>query len=159
MIKGLYPIPIKELKALSGPKSWVVKGNLKNIPSLMPISGEMSAEHKGRTLLIKGYLHTVINLLCDRCQNQFDQTLTFNGDELIWIDSKNHLGEQSNLDELIEYLDPLGCFDPERWVFEQLSLQMPLIKHCGKDCLGIPLETEYLWVSLRREASINFSTI
>ena len=40
------------------------------------------------------------------------------------------------MDALMECLDPLGSFDPERWVFEQLSLQMPLVKRCGADCPG-----------------------
>jgi len=37
---------------------------------------------------------------------------------------------------LEEQLDPLGRFDPEQWVFEQLSLQLPLVNRCGADCPG-----------------------
>ena len=29
-----------------------------------------------------------------------------------------------------------SSFDPERWLFEQLSLQLPLVNRCGADCPG-----------------------
>jgi uncharacterized protein len=41
---------------------------------------------------------------------------------------------------LVECLDPRGSFDPERWVFEQLNLQLPVVNHCGLDCPGMPPE-------------------
>jgi uncharacterized protein len=39
----------------------------------------------------------------------------------------------------VECLDPAGRFDPEQWLFEQLSLQLPLVNRCGPDCPGPPL--------------------
>jgi len=38
----------------------------------------------------------------------------------------------------VECLDPRGLFEPERWVFEQLSLQMPAVNFCGDGCSGMP---------------------
>ena len=38
--------------------------------------------------------------------------------------------------ELDERLDPQGRFDPERWIFEQLNLRLPLVNRCGADCPG-----------------------
>jgi len=35
-----------------------------------------------------------------------------------------------------ETLPPNGHFDPEAWLFEQLSLALPLRKVCGDDCPG-----------------------
>jgi uncharacterized protein len=38
--------------------------------------------------------------------------------------------------ECDDRLDPAGFFDPQRWIFEQLSLQLPLVNRCGSDCPG-----------------------
>ena len=39
-------------------------------------------------------------------------------------------------DDLDDRLDPEGDFDPERWLFEQLSLRLPLVNRCGSECPG-----------------------
>ena len=44
----------------------------------------------------------------------------------------------SSINGLVECLDPRGSFEPERWVFEQLSLQMPAVNFCGDGCPGMP---------------------
>ena len=36
----------------------------------------------------------------------------------------------------MDFLDPSEDFNPQQWVFEQISLQMPLIKICGTSCPG-----------------------
>lgn len=43
------------------------------------------------------------------------------------------------IEALDDRLDPRGAFDPERWLFEQLSLQLPVVNRCGADCPGPPL--------------------
>ena len=43
------------------------------------------------------------------------------------------------IEVLDDRLDPRGEFDPERWLFEQLSLQLPVVNRCGADCPGPPL--------------------
>lgn len=43
------------------------------------------------------------------------------------------------IEALDDRLDPRGDFDPERWLFEQLSLQLPVVNRCGADCPGPPL--------------------
>ena len=42
------------------------------------------------------------------------------------------------IEVLDDRLDPRGDFDPERWLFEQLSLQLPVVNRCGADCPGPP---------------------
>lgn len=42
------------------------------------------------------------------------------------------------IEALDDRLDPRGAFDPERWLFEQLSLQLPVVNRCGADCPGPP---------------------
>ena len=55
-------------------------------------------------------------------------------------------------DGLVDFLDPRGYFEPERWVFEQLSLQMSVVNRCGDLCPGMPQA-----VSEPREASTEVS--
>ena len=44
-------------------------------------------------------------------------------------------------DDLCESIDPNGSFEPEHWLFEQLSLQLPLVNRCGAECPGPDLHT------------------
>ena len=39
-------------------------------------------------------------------------------------------------EDLDDRLDPSGQFDPEQWLFEQLSLRLPLVNRCGAECPG-----------------------
>jgi uncharacterized protein len=62
----------------------------------------------------------------------------------------------------METLDPAGSFDPEHWLFEQLSLQLPLKRLCRLDCPGIlpeevrgparpdPIAVDPRWLALQR---------
>ena len=65
--------------------------------------------------------------------------------ELIWLGDCEAAAEMteegldaSSVDGLVECLDPRGSFEPERWVFEQLSLQLPAVNFCGDGCPGMP---------------------
>ncbi len=136
---GLKPIPLKELKALSAPKKWEVKGYLDDLASLTPIKGVLIAEHQENSLLIKARLQTIVSLKCDRCSNGFNQNLKFDGKELIWISKENDLDVEIHLDELVECIDPLDKFEPEKWIFEQLNLQMPILNICSDSCPGPPI--------------------
>ena len=143
MIPGLKPVPLIELKSLSSAKIWSIDGHLDQMPSLTPIRGEISAKHLGNKLKLTGKIHTIVNLHCDRCLNQFNQKLIFDSEELICISPSGKESPPSrrtndiyDRDCLLEYLSPFESFDPESWIFEQLSLQMPMLKICGDDCPG-----------------------
>ena len=62
--------------------------------------------------------------------------------ELIWLESeleneKDLPSEREvSLEDLSETLPPNGHYNPEAWLFEQLSLALPLRKVCGKSCPG-----------------------
>ena len=131
MIPGLQSIPIKELTA---PKSWKFEGYLDELPSLTPVRGKIMAERHGGIIKLKGYIQTIINLACDKCLMNFNQLLKFNSDEIIWIREQRPSQAEIQFDEFAEHLSPLSNFDPEKWVFEQLSLQIPLLKICSPEC-------------------------
>ncbi|HGY5540102.1 MAG TPA: YceD family protein [Prochlorococcus sp.] len=145
MIPGLKAISLLELKALEVPRCWSVEGHLDEIPSLTPLRGKISAEHQGNILEVKGKIQTIFTHCCDRCLGEFNQRLSLNTEEQIWLGigdptpgKPNNSNQPDDIDALMVCLDPLGSFDPERWIFEQLSLRMPLVKDCGDDCPGPP---------------------
>ena len=147
MIPGLEPIPLRDLQALGSLRTWSVDGRLDDLPSLTPVRGEVRAEHRGNLLEVSGQLETIVSLCCDRCLGQFNQQLSVKTDELIWLgddqsaESLSAAGlDPESPDGLIESLDPRGSFEPERWVFEQLSLQLSVVNRCGSECPGPPLQ-------------------
>ena len=145
MIPGLEPVPLRELQALGISRVWSVDGQLDELPSLTPVRGVLRAEHLGNLLQVEGSIQTIVCLRCDRCLGRFNQQLLADSKELIWLGdepSDDHLSEAgldpTSPDGLMECLDPRGDFEPERWVFEQLSLQMSVVNRCGKHCPGMP---------------------
>ena len=76
MIEALEPVPLQELRALGTAKVWEVEGELDELPSLTPVRGHVSAEHRGNVLAVEGKLNTIVTLCCDRCLNQFNQKLS-----------------------------------------------------------------------------------
>tara|TARA_B100000405_G_scaffold179277_1_gene125260 strand:+ start:87 stop:623 length:537 start_codon:yes stop_codon:yes gene_type:complete len=145
VIEALEPVPLQELRALGAPKVWEVEGELDELPSLTPVRGHVSAEHRGNVLSVAGQLSTIVTLCCDRCLNQFNQNLSCTPSELIWLGetqpTANELeqsGEVAEMEGLVDVLDPRGQFDPQQWAFEQLNLQLPVVNHCGDHCPGPP---------------------
>ena len=145
MIPGLEPVPLRELQALGTFRVWSVAGQLDEMPSLTPVRGTLRAEHRGNLLEVEGSVQTIVCLRCDRCLGHFNQQLSAVSKELIWLGqepNEDHLAEAgldlASPDGLMECLDPRGDFEPERWVFEQLSLQMSVVNRCGKHCPGTP---------------------
>ena len=145
MIPGLEPVPLRELQALGSPRVWSVEGQLDEMPSLTPVRGTIRAEHLGNLLEVEGSVQTIICLRCDRCLGHFNQQLSAVSRELIWLgkepsdDHPAQTGLDPNSPEgLMECLDPRGDFEPERWVYEQLSLQMSVVNRCGEHCPGMP---------------------
>ena len=146
MIPGLEPVPLRELEAQGTSRVWEVDGQLDSMPSLTPVRGTIRAEHLGNLLEVEGSVHTIVCLRCDRCLGRFNQQLKAVTRELIWLGDKPSadLLAEAGLDQespegLMECLNPRGDFEPERWVFEQLSLQISVVNRCGDHCPGVPM--------------------
>ena len=129
MIDDLEPVALRDLKALGAPRSWQVDTSLDQLPSLTPVRGCLSAEHKGNVLAVEGELQTIVTLTCDRCLGQFNRKLSCKPSELMWLGetppSDFQLRESNQISEpegLVECLDPRGTFKPRQWAFEQLIL-------------------------------------
>ncbi|MCT0248246.1 DUF177 domain-containing protein [Synechococcus sp. CS-205] len=132
----LRPVPLQELRVQQAPRLWSVDQRLEDLESLTPVRGWLSAHHADPVLEVEGEAETVVTLCCDRCLSNYNHALRFSGEERLWLGEADQLGDDAANDELIESLDPLGTFDPARWLFEQLSLRLPLQNRCGPDCPG-----------------------
>ncbi len=127
----LRPLPLQELQHLDGGCHWQIGQPIAGLDTLTPVRGELQATHLGNVLEVRGRAEAIVTLCCDRCLQHFNMTLSAASTELVLIGAA-----ESDDGQLVERLDPRGSFDPEHWIFEQLSLQLPIVNHCGSHCPG-----------------------
>lgn len=147
----LRPLPLTELRLLDRGRTWQVAQRIEGLESLTPVQGTIQAVHHGTALELTAAAETIVTLCCDRCLQHFNHCLRAEVHELVELRGQGDAStaaavEEINLElaregmpeesDLDDRLDPAGSFDPERWLFEQLSLQMPLVNRCGDDCPG-----------------------
>ncbi|MEB3261628.1 MAG: DUF177 domain-containing protein [Cyanobacteriota bacterium] len=143
MPDALQPVQLQDLRPLPQGREWLIDHHLPDLDSLTPVHGRLRAVHRGHLLELEGEASTIVTLCCDRCLQHFNHPLAFRTHELLWLGEATVQVEIEALhelelqpDEFTETLDPVGAFDPAHWVFEQLSLQLPLVNRCGSDCSG-----------------------
>ncbi|HAC64833.1 MAG TPA: metal-binding protein [Cyanothece sp. UBA12306] len=117
------------------------------LDTLTPLRGKMTVRHGGTFLEIKVQAETIITLTCDRCLQQYNHRVILDTSEIIWLDKNANLSavipqeREIAWEDLSETLSPDSYFEPEIWLYEQLSLTMPLRKLCGKDCQQLMVPT------------------
>ncbi len=133
----LRPVAIPELRALQDGKHWRVDQPIAGFDSLTPVRGTLQVVHLTSALEVTTTVETILTLCCARCLRQYNQTLRAEVRELIEFHGAPCEGLNAPPAEVLDdRLDPQGRFDPERWLFEQLSLRLPLVNRCGNDCPG-----------------------
>ena len=134
----LEPVSLRDRRLLEEGRDWRVEQPIRGLETLTPVRGGLRLRHHGRALEVEGQAATIVTLRCDRCLQHYNHPLTIQERELIQLSG----GDEESLDPpegptpLDERLDPAGSFDPERWLFEQLSLALPLVNRCGAECPG-----------------------
>lgn len=152
MSDPLRPIPLTELRLLPEGQRWQVEQRIEGLDSLTPVQGRLRAVHHGTALEVSAEAETIVTLCCDRCLQHFNHALRAEVHELVELRGQGQADgpgadlEELNLElarggmpegaDLDDRLDPAGSFDPQRWLFEQLSLRLPLVNRCGDDCPG-----------------------
>ena len=118
--------------------------SLENIKTLTPIRGTMTIRHGGTFLEIKVNAYTITTLTCDRCLQQYNNRLSLDTTEIIWLDKNSNnfddlpLEREIHLEDLSESLPIDGHFEAQKWLYEQIYLSLPLRKVCGENCGGVP---------------------
>ena len=140
MADALSLVAIPELLAAAEPElHWQFDQPIPALNTTEPVQGWMHLKLEGPLLQVEGEATTSIELCCDRCLQTYTHTLRARACERIGLGTT-----ASDLDEALafdaggisEQLDPQGSFDPEQWIYEQLSLQLPLVNRCGSLCPG-----------------------
>ena len=137
-------VALAELRALPQGKQWLVEQHIAGLESLTPVRGRLVAIHHGTALEVKADVETIVTLCCARCLQQYNHVLRAEVRELMGFcgpESGLHDVQSDDLslplpEDIDDRLEPAGSFNPERWLFEQLSLQFPLVNRCGQDCPG-----------------------
>lgn len=127
-------------------QSLIVDENVSGLDTLTPVRGEITVRHGGTFLEVTVKAETIITFICDRCTQNYNQRLTLDTTEIIWLDKqldepqKFPTEREVAYEDLSETLSPEGHFEVEKWLYEQLSLAFPLRRLCGNDCQA-PVET------------------
>jgi uncharacterized protein len=122
-----------------------VKEFLADLPTLMPVQGELQVTHQGNYLEVSAQVETIVTLSCNRCLQQYNYRLKIQPSELIWLEEPREsvasvpVEIETPLEELLESLSPQGYFEPDTWLYEQLCLAIPPKQLCDADCQGIPI--------------------
>lgn len=130
------------LKASKRQAEIIVDDTITGLDTLVPVKGAIIVRHGGNFLEVSSQAETITTLVCDRCLQHYNHRLAIDTSELIWLESELQniedipIEREVSLEDLSETLPPDGHFDPEAWLFEQLSLALPLRKVCGENCPG-----------------------
>jgi uncharacterized protein len=109
------------------------------LETLTPVQGKIEVSHHETYLDVQGQADTIVTLTCDRCLQQYNHRLSFDTQELIWLENPPHpetLPDEREVasENLVESLPPQGYFEPDTWVYEQLCLAMPYRCLCDANC-------------------------
>jgi uncharacterized protein len=115
---------------------------LKDLDTLTPVQGWIKVTHQGNYLEISAQAETIVTLTCHRCLQQFNYRLSIAPSELVWLNEAADIDElpfdrDLTMDDLVESLPPNGYFEPDAWLYEQLSLEIPQRQLCDQNCAGI----------------------
>lgn len=130
------------LKAPKRTAEIIVDDAIAGLNTLTPVKGKIAVRHGGNFLEVSSQAETIVTLTCDRCLQHYNHRLAIDISELIWLESEllniEELPSERevSLEDLSETLPPNGHFAPETWLFEQLSLTLPLRQVCGDRCTG-----------------------
>ncbi len=114
--------------------------------SLTPVKGIILVRHGGSFLEVTLKAETIITLSCDRCLQQYNHRLSIDTSEIIWLENREldleSRDREIEVEDLSETLPPEGYFETSAWLFEQLSLSLPLRNLCDRDCQATPAYQE-----------------
>jgi uncharacterized protein len=128
------------LKIAEHKQTIIFDDQISGLQTLTPIRGNICINHRGNFLEVELSADTILTLTCDRCLQTYNHRLTVNTSEIIWLNYQEekdvHIPLEREIiqDDLWESLPPDGYFPVENWIYEQLSLAMPLRQLCGKNC-------------------------
>jgi uncharacterized protein len=113
---------------------------ISGLDTLTPVKGLFQVRHGGNFLELELRANTILTLNCDRCLQRFNYRLEVDTSEIIYLKSDTELEEDYPLEreisgeDLWESLPPDGELMVEDWIYQQLSLAIPLRSLCSNNC-------------------------
>lgn len=136
-------IYIPQLRKAPGQKEEIkFQEPISGFNTLTSVKGVMSIRHGGTFLEVLAQAETIVTLTCDRCLQNYNNRLSIDTSEIIWLEESKETPErflsekEVSLEDLSETLPPNGYFQPSAWLYEQLCLALPMSQVCGQDCQG-----------------------
>ncbi len=126
--------------------------SVEGLDSLTPVRGTMIIAHRGNFLEVSTNAETIMTLVCDRCLKNYNYRLSLKISEMIWLKNPSPsalTGEREiALEDLFESIPINGYFEPSTWLYEQLSLNMPVRQICSQNCQPPKYQQEQFHPSL-----------
>ena len=113
---------------------------ISGLNTLTSVKGLFQVRHGGNFLELQLQADTILTLSCDRCLQTFNYRLEVDTSEIIYLKNDTELEEDYPLEreisgeDLWESLPSDGELIVEEWIYQQLSLAIPLRSLCSNDC-------------------------
>ncbi|WP_330205090.1 DUF177 domain-containing protein [Cyanobacterium sp. Dongsha4] len=113
---------------------------ISGLTTLIPVKGIFQVRHGGNFLELQLQADTILTLTCDRCLQTFNYRLKVDTSEIIYLKYEAELDQyypperEITGEDLWESLPPDGELIIEEWIYQQLSLAIPLRSLCSNDC-------------------------
>lgn len=112
---------------------------ISGLDTLTPVRGFFQVAHRGNFLELKLQANTIFTLTCDRCLQTFNHRLEVDISEIILLKEEETnvnlpLEMEILTEDLSETLPPDGELIVDEWIYEQISLEMPLRNLCSNNC-------------------------
>jgi uncharacterized protein len=141
----MQPIHIPQLLTLPNSRDEIeIQDFLPGLATLTPVQGKLQVSHEGTFLRVTVQAEAIVTLTCDRCLQQFNHRLVSKLSEMIWLEepATEPIADEVEVpfDDLLETLSPVGYFDPQDWLYQQLCLALPQRQLCDLNCPGLIAE-------------------
>ncbi len=105
------------------------------------VQGEIEMVYSGQGILVKGTLHTAIEITCSRCLSLFSCPLTLNIEEEYFATTDVVSGTSLPLPEEPGYftIDERYILDLTEAIYQHIMLAIPIKPLCHEDCAGFSL--------------------
>lgn len=137
----LRPIRVPELEqAPARSRTVEFRQVIPDFPSLTPVEGSATVEHRGTFLVARARVKTIVTLTCHRCLQHYNQKVQHEFEEILWLEAEpeTYADEvEVATEDLVERIAPDGNFDVENWLYQQLWLAMPPQQLCRAECQGM----------------------
>lgn len=142
----LRPIRVPELlQASERSRTVEFRQIIPEFPSLTPVEGGVTVEHRGTFLIARALVKTIVTLTCHRCLQNYNQKVRHEFEEILWLEAEpEEYADELEVatEDLVERVNPDGSFDVENWLYQQLWLAMPQQQLCRENCQGLTVEQD-----------------